>query len=137
MISSGVSDVTVTATATSDGLSSLATITKDVKFVSGATTPTFTVNANVVNGQTTTVDSVTLTFTEAVSANEIIVQFPANSAQNGGTTVGTTADNKVLNVYFNTTKLSAANNNFSISYKGKTYNFIYNASTGAVTVQAS
>ena len=137
VISSGVSDVTVTATATSDGLSSLATITKDVKFVSGATTPTFTVNANVVNGQTTTVDSVTLTFTEAVSANEIIVQFPANSAQNGGTTVGTTADNKVLNVYFNTTKLSAANNNFSISYKGKTYNFIYNASTGAITVQAS
>ncbi|WP_342473093.1 S-layer homology domain-containing protein [Metasolibacillus sp. FSL H7-0170] len=129
--SAGVSDVAVTATATAEGLSSLATITKTIKFVSGASTPAFTVSANVANGVTATVDSVTLTFTEAVTSSEVIVGFPA-----GGTTVGATSDNKVLNVYFNTTKLSAApNNTFSISYKGKTYNFVYNTTTGAINLQ--
>ncbi|WP_339197559.1 S-layer homology domain-containing protein [Solibacillus sp. FSL R5-0449] len=123
------SEVTVTATPTNSGLSGLTSISKSIEFISGAATPTFTVNANVVNNVTTTVDSVTLTFSEAVSTNEIIV-----TGFNGGTTsVSPTADNKVLNVYFYGTKLSATpNNTFSISYKGKTYNFEYNVTNGAV-----
>ncbi|MEC1177737.1 S-layer homology domain-containing protein [Metasolibacillus meyeri] len=131
VVSAGVSDVTVTATATAQGLSGLPTVTKTIKFVSGAATPAFTVEANVVNGVTTTVDSVTLTFTEAVTTNEILVTNFAG----GQTSTSATSDNKVLNVYFYGTKLTAApNNTFSVSYKGKTYNFVYNTANGAITL---
>ncbi|MCT6923393.1 S-layer homology domain-containing protein [Metasolibacillus sp.] len=114
------SEVSVTATATSNGLSGLTSITKSVEFISGATTSAFdvTIASKVADTATADIASVTLTFTETVNRNDLYVSAPLNA------TVGTTSNDKQLVVYFNTPKVSE-NGTFTVYYKGKGYTFQY------------
>lgn len=118
--------VRVTATPTNAGLSGLVSVQKAVTFLSGASTSYFSIGT----AAKTTADSITLTFTEAVSANDIVVGGIANT-----TKASDSSDNKVVYVYFNNPKLSVGNETFSISYKGKTYNFKYDPATGKISAQ--
>lgn len=117
-------NVRVTATPTNTGLSGLGSVTKAVTFLSGASTSYF----SIADTTKTTADSITLTFTEAVTANDIVVTGIANATKASDST-----NNKLVYVYFNDPKLTAGSNTFSISYKGKTYNFVYEPTTGRIT----
>ncbi|WPK12486.1 S-layer homology domain-containing protein [Lysinibacillus louembei] len=117
-------NVRVTATPTNSGLSGLTSVTKAVTFLAGASTSYF----SIADTTKTTADSITLTFTEAVSANDVVVSEIANATKASDST-----DNKVVYVYFNDPKLTAGSENFSISYKGKTYKFKYDPATGKIS----
>ena len=112
----GASEVRVTATPTNSGLSGLTSITQRVNFLAGASTSYFTVSN--VSATATSIDSVTLTFTEAVTSNDIFVNVTGASV-----TANSASNNKVLYVYFNdaANKPAARNGQFTIAYKGKTY----------------
>ncbi|KYG90268.1 hypothetical protein A0U40_08495 [[Bacillus] sp. KCTC 13219] len=122
------SQVTVTATATNSGLSGLSTTSKTFDFISGASTASFDVAIGSKASNATTADlaSVTLTFTETVTRNDISV-VPT------GATVGTSSsNNKELYVYFNADAVENGET-FTIYYKGKGYKFLY--SGGKITLQ--
>jgi trimeric autotransporter adhesin len=125
IVSGNATTARVTATPTNSGLSGLTSVTKSATFLSGASTAYF----SVADTTKTTADSVTLTFSEAVAANEIIVVYPA-----GGTTTAQNGE-KGLIIYFNTVKPTTVNNEFTIYYKGKSYTFVYEAATGKVTLK--
>lgn len=112
----GASEVRVTATPTNSGLSGLTSITQRVNFLAGASTSYFTVSN--VSATATSIDSVTLTFNEAVTSNDIFVNVTGASV-----TANSASNNKVLYVYFNdaANKPAAKNGQFTIAYKGKTY----------------
>jgi len=125
------SKVRVTATPTNSGLSGLTSVVKEAEFLSGASTSYFVVGKGEVG---TTMDSVTLTFTEAVSLNEVNIQAAGTTATSGTTVSADSSNNKLLYVYF-TPGLTQNTEGFKISYKGKTYEFLYNPETATFNLQ--
>lgn len=112
------SQVRVTATPTQNGLSGLASITKTINFLTGSSTPDYTVST----ARSATADVVTFTFTENVTASSVSV-LPETSGTNA--LVSTDSTNaKVLYVRFVPGLVD--NSRFTVQYKTTVNTFEYN-----------